>query len=582
MRVRGSDLVVRALADAGARFTFGIPGTHNIELYDALDRSERVTPILVTDEQSASFMADGVSRTSGTIGVVNLVPGAGVTHALSGIAEAFMDNVPIVVLACGIRSDTGRAFQLHDIDQSALLRPVTKALLRPQSAGEIYAMVRRAFDLATAGTPAPVAVEIPAELYLLTTDEDADPRYDTPAVPAPRPYPADVRAVADLLGAARHPLLYVGAGATAAGPLLVQLAERLRAPMATTIQGKGVFPERHPLWLWNGLGRSAPPFVREITDRADAMLAIGCRFSEVGTASYGFTPPANLVHVDINPDVLNRNFHARIGIASDATEFVRELLPMVASTVGADDPSRTIAHGHRQVEDERRRERSRDRVTPAAFFDALQRLAPQAIYATDSGNGTFLAMEHLRLDAPRRFIGPIDYSCMGYAVPAAIGAKLANPDRDVIALAGDGALLMTGLEILTASALGFAPLVCVLRDGELAQIAQFQRTSLDRDTCSVLPPFRLESFAAAVNAEFLLAATDAVLDDVLGRALTASRAGRAVVVEIAIDYSQKTYFTRGVVATHLRRLPFGDRMRVIGRAALRHLTGAVSGRSRER
>lgn len=583
MRQRGSDLVVRALADAGARFTFGIPGTHNIELYDALDRSECVTPILVTDEQSASFMADGLSRTSDTIGVVNLVPGAGVTHALSGIAEALMDNVPMVVLACGIRSDTGRAFQLHDIDQSALLRPVTKALLRPKSAGEIYSMVRRAFALARSGTPGPVAVEIPAELYLLTSEVAAGPRgYDIPDVPAPQPYPADVRDAAELLAAARHPLLYVGAGAAGAGPLLVQLAETLPAPVATTIQGKGVFPESHPLWLWNGLGRSTPRFVREITEAADVMLAIGCRFSEVGTASYGFTPPEDLVHVDINPDVLNRNFRARIAITSDAAEFVRELLPLLVQGIRRDDPARTIAEGHRQVQDEWRRERSGDRVTPAAFFGALQRLAPDAIYATDSGNGTFLAMEHLRLDTPRRFIGPIDYSCMGYAIPAAIGAKLANPDRDVIALAGDGALLMTGLEILTAAALGSAPLVCVLRDGELAQIAQFQRTSLDRDTCSVLPPFRLESFAAAVNAEFLLASADGDLDDVLGRALASSRAGRAVVVQIAIDYSRKTYFTRGVVATHLRRLPFGDRMRAIGRAAVRHIAGAVSGRPRGR
>lgn len=145
-----------------------------------------------------------------------------------------------------------------------------------------------------------------------------------------------------------------------------------------------------------------------------------------------------------------------------------------------------------------------------------------------------------------------------------------------VALAGDGALLMTGLEILTASALGVSPLVCVLRDGELAQIAQFQRTSLGRDTCSVLAPYHLDAFAAAVNAEFLRAGTDADVEDVLGRALQASRSGRAVLVEVAIDYSRKTYFTRGVVATTLWRLPLGDRLRMLGRAAARHVAGAVT------
>ncbi len=570
MKLRGSELVVRALEDAGARFTFGIPGTHNIELYDALDRSGQITPVLVTDEQSASFMADGVSRTSDVTGVVNVVPGAGVTHSLSGIAEALLDNVPLVVLACGIRSDTGKAFQLHDIDQLALLRPVTKAALRPSSAQEIYPTVRRAFDLARSGTPGPVAVEIPADFYMLT-QEVSGLDYPAPERELPRPSPDLLRAAADILNEATCPVVYAGNGACGASALLVQAAEALAAPVATTIQGKGVFPEHHALWLWNGLGASAPPFVRRIANNADAMLAIGCRFSEVGTASYGFTPAADLVHVDINRDVFDRNFPARVAIESDAAEFLSALLPLLrrrsqdAKTVAA------IAAGHREVTGEWRANPSAEGVTPFAFFDALQRLAPDAIYATDSGNGTFLAMEHLRLDAPRRFIGPIDYSCMGYAVPAAIGAKIANPNRDVVALAGDGALLMTGLEMLTAAHLRVAPLVCVLRDGELAQIAQFQRTALDRDTCSILPPYRTEAFAAAVNAEYLPLAKDSDLDSTIAQGLAATRAGRPVMIEVAIDYSRKTYFTRGVVSTNLRRLPLMERMRMLARAASRHL-----------
>jgi acetolactate synthase I/II/III large subunit len=574
MTYRGSELVVQALEDAGARFAFGIPGTHNIELYDALDQSDTVMPVLVTDEQSASFMADGVSRTSDTVGVVNVVPGAGVTHCLSGVAEAFMDNVPIVILACGIRSDTGRAFQLHDIDQLALLRPVTKAVLRPDSADAIYETVRHAFDLARRGTPGPVAVEIPAEYYLLTQDVSM-PRYVAEPAEPPQPADADLDAAARILNDAKYPLLYVGNGASGAGLLLVELAQKIGAPVATTIQGKGVFPESHQLWLWNGLGRSTPGFVREATERADAMLAVGCRFSEVGTASYGFTPPPNLIHVDINPDVFNRNFPARVAIAADAATFLRALLPRVMPAHRLEKILEPIVSGHLGVADRWRREPSESGVTPAAFFAAWQHLTSDAIYATDSGNGTFLAMEHLRLDEPRSFIAPVDYSCMGYAVPAAIGAKLANPDRDVVALAGDGALLMTGLELLTAAHLGVAPVVCVLRDGELGQIAQFQRTALDRDTCSVLPPYRIKSFAGAVGAEYLRAARDTDLIQVLGRALAASREGRVVMIEVDIDYSTRTYFTRGVVATNLRRLPLGDRLRMLARAASRHLSGAL-------
>jgi acetolactate synthase-1/2/3 large subunit len=569
MKIRGADIVVRALEDEGARFTFGIPGTHNIELYDALERSS-IMPVLVTDEQCASFMADGVSRTSGEVGVVNVVPGAGVTHCLSGVAEAYMDGIPLVVLTCGIRTDTGNAYQLHDIDQAAILRPITKGVLRPDTPGELYAAIRRAFALARRGTPGPVAVEIPANYYLLTHELDSL-EYESDVVQAPSPAPADVEAAADILAAARHPIVYVGYGARAASAQLVDLAQRLGAPVATTIQGKGVFPETNPAWLWNGLGQSAPHFVRDATDDCDAMLAIGCRFGELATASYGFTPPSNLIHVDINRDVFHRNFPARLAIEADASEFLAALLPLVAPRKDDQPAFERMLSGHRDLREGWLKARSRGRVTPAVFFEALQRISPRAIYTTDSGNGTFLAMEHLRLSEPGCFIGPIDFSCMGYSVPAAIGAKLANPERDVVALAGDGALLMTGLEMLTAASYGAAPVVCVLRDGELAQIAQFQRTALNRDTCSVLAPYAVEAFANLVGAQFIRVSDDDQVEPALERAFELARAGRPVMAEIAIDYSRKTFFTRGVVATNFWRLPMAERMRMLARAVGRRL-----------
>ena len=570
MKLRGSDIVVRALEDAGARFAFGIPGTHNIELYDALDRSSSVRAILVTDEQSAGFMADGVSRSSDSIGVANLVPGAGVTHGLSGVAEALLDGIPLVVLACGIRTDSDRAYQLHDIDQLALLRPVTKACLKPETPAEIYATVRRAFDLARAGTPGPVAVEIPANFYLLTHDVPDTWTYDAPAGPT-APQDAAMEEAARLVNAARRVLLYVGYGSRAAGRALVELAEKLGAPVATTIQGKGVFPEEHPLWLWNGLGASAPPFVRDTAGECDVMLAIGCRFGEVGTGSWGFTPPSTLVHVDINPSVFNRNFPATVAVEADAGAFVTALLPLVHPRGEWGEVAEHMSAGHRNLRSTWLRELSTSGVTPWLLFETLQRISPNAIYTTDSGNGTFLAMEHLRLSAPGRFLAPVDYSCMGYAVPAAIGAKLANPERDVVALPGDGALLMTGLEMMTATAYGLGVVCCVLRDGELAQIAQFQRTALGGAENSVLPEFRVESLAAAVGAAVRWCTRDEHLNGVLEDAFAVAESGRPVVVEIGIDYSQKTFFTQGVVKTTFWRLPWVDRLRLLGRAVGRNM-----------
>jgi acetolactate synthase-1/2/3 large subunit len=572
MRLRGSDLVVRALEDAGARFAFGIPGTHNIELYDALERSPAVQAVLVTDEQSAGFMADGVSRASASVGVVNVVPGAGVTHCLSGVAEALLDGIPMVVLAAGVRSDTGRAYQLHDIDQAALLGPVTKAVLRPAQAADIYETVRRAFDLAHAGTPGPVAVEIPAEFYLLTHDVAEPARSRQPASAADAAVPLErIEEAARLIGGARKVLIYAGNGARDTGHALVELAERIGAPVATTIQGKGVFPEQHPLWVWNGLGATVPAALRTAMAGCDVLLAIGCRFAEVGTGSYGFTPPAAVIHVDINPEVFGRNVRTALAIEADAAAFVRALLPVVEDRGEWGEAAEQIANGHRLVRDEWARQTSADRVTPAALFAALQRLAPDAVYATDSGNGTFLAMEHLRLDRPGRFLAPVDFSCMGYAVPAAIGAALANPGRDVVALAGDGALLMTGLELATAAAYGAGLVTCLLRDGELAQIAQFQRTALAGTANSTVASYDAKAFAETTGAAYVACGRDAQLDGALSEAFAAARGGRPVIVDVAIDYSHKTHFTRGVVKTNLWRLPWPERLRMLGRAASRHL-----------
>ncbi len=571
-KMTGADIVVRALEDEGIPFTFGIPGTHNIELYDSLGRSERVRAILVTDEQSASFMADGVSRSSSLLGVVNVVPGAGLTHALSGIAEAFLDGIPMLVLACGIRRDAKMAYQLHDVDQLAIARPVTKEQFRAESGDEIYPMIRRACSLARTAPAGPVFVEIPVNLYLFRHDVTLETAAEVPSRPKP-PDPKDVERGLALLAACRRPLLYLGAGAAGAGADLITLAERLDAPVATTIQGKGVFSENHPLWLWCGFGHAAPPFVRKIAATCDLTLAIGCRFSEVGTGSYGLEPPGPLVHVDVDPSVFGKNFPAEQGIAADAGAFVSALLSELPQKAASSELRREIRAGHADVWSDWAEHAESERVSPSHLLKTLQSvLGPNAIYTTDSGNGTFLAMECLHLDRARSFLAPVDYSCMGYAVPAALGAALACPDRPVAALAGDGAFLMTGLEMLTAAHLRLPVMVLVLRDRELAQIAQFQETALGKKTCSELNEYDLASLARGCGVEFLSMPRDAGVESVLQQARAITAAGRPVVVEVEIDYSRKTYFTRGVVRANFGRLPWPDRLRFVARALGRRLT----------
>ncbi|MGA7561217.1 MAG: thiamine pyrophosphate-binding protein [Terriglobales bacterium] len=571
-KMTGGDIVVRALEDEGVRFTFGIPGTHNIELYDSLARSTSVRPVLVTDEQSASFMADGVARASGQLAAVNVVPGAGLTHALSGIAEAYLDGIPMLVLACGIRRDTGRSFQLHDVDQLAIARPVTKAQLRAEQGSEIYATIRRACQIARCAPAGPALVEIPAEHYIFRHDVDLELRDPAPTPPTAAPQREQVEQARQWIEASRRPLIYVGLGALEASAELVALAERLNAPVATTISGKGVFDETHPLWLWCGFGAAAPSFVRKVAGSCGLTLAIGCRFSEVGTGSYGMTPPGKLIHVDIDRAVLGKNCPADLSLVSDAASFVDALLPQLKSRPVDENLRRDIRSGHEEVRQNWRTPNNSEGVYPPHLLEALQKLVGDAaIYTTDSGNGTFLAMECLRLPHPRSFLAPVDYSCMGYAVPAALGAALACPDRQVISLAGDGAFLMTGFELLTARQLNLPVMVLVLRDRELAQIAQFQQVALGRKTCTELPDYDLAAICRGVGVAYLALRSNNDAEAILKQALTVTASGRPVVVEVEIDYSEKTYFTRGVVRTNFGRLPWPDRIRFVLRALGRKL-----------
>jgi acetolactate synthase-1/2/3 large subunit len=570
MKMSGGDIVVRALEDENIAFTFGIPGTHNIELWDSLARSAKVRPILVTDEQSASFMADGVARAAGQLAVVNLVPGAGLTHALSGIAEAYLDGVAMLVLACGIRRDTGKAFQLHDVDQLAIAQPVTKAQFRAERGTDIYAMIRRACRIARAAPAGPVMVEIPAEHYLFRHEVQLEAP-DAPLAP-PSPRPEEVGQAVALLAASRRPLLYLGLGAADAGPDLVALAERLNSPVATTIAGKGVFNENHPLWLWCGFGDAAPPGLREIAASCDLTLAIGCRFSEVGTGSYGLQPPGKLIHVDIDPSVFNRNYRAALPIVADGASFVSSLLQQLAPRAIDENLRPAIRAAQEQVWAGLAPSAVSERVCPAHLLKTMQALVgSDTIYATDSGNGTFLGMECLRLERSRSFLAPIDYSCMGYAIPAALGAALACPARQVVALTGDGAFLMTGLELLTATQQQIPVMVLVLRDRELAQIAQFQQMALARKSCSELPDYDLALLCRGMGVEYLTLQQDADVTRVLQQALAVVRSRQPVMVEVAIDYAQKTHFTRGVVRTNFGRLPWTDRLRFVVRALARKL-----------
>ena len=571
-----ASLLREALENAGIRYTFGIPGVHNTEIYDELAKSPGITPVLVTHEGGAAFMADAVSRSGTSLGTLVIVPAAGVTHAASGIAEAFLDGIPMLVIAGGIRRDTGRRYQLHDVDQHALLKPITKGRWLVERHADVIPTIYEAVRVATSGEPGPVFVEIPVNLQLLTGDPG--PVHEPPAhvVPETRASAVSIAEATRLLASARSPGLFVGWGAVDAGRELVELAERLGAPVSTTLQGLSAFPASHPLHAGFCLGRAAVPAVENAFRDCDCMLAVGTRFGEIATGSYGYEPPANLVHVDINPEVFDANYPARVALEGDAGAVLRRLLAELPAIPGSEVRRSAVAArifaDKAAYRDEWLAHDPQGRVNPARFFAALRaRLADDATVVVDDGNHTFLAAELMPIHHARGFISPTDFNCMGYCVPATIGAKLARPGAQVVGIVGDGAFRMTALELATAAANRLGVIVFVFNDGELAQIAQAQQIPYNRKTCTVLGPLDVAGVAQATGAAFVRMAGDMDIERGLDEAFAAAAARRPVIVDVAVDYSKRTRFTEGILKTNLERFDLGTKVRLVGRALWRRL-----------
>lgn len=586
MNKTGAWLVRYALEQVGVRYTFGIPGVHNTEIYDELNSSASITPYLVTHEGCGAFMADGVSRTSANIGCIVIVPAAGITHAASGIGEAFLDGIPMLVISGGIRTDSDFSWQLHDIDQHALLQPITKGTFKVLRHEDIPQIIYQAYALATSGEPGPVYVEVPVNIQLYKAPAGTLMRYDDYRHRHPRvrmfPGIEALEHAAELLLAARSPGLFVGWGSIGASDTVVAIAELLGAPIATTLQGLSAVSARHPLHVGMSFGPAAVPAATNAFANCDAMLAVGTRFAEIATGSFGVTVPPNLVHVDINPNAISTNYPAKVGLIGDADEVLKALLTVLRNkveNVEAFDARQLrvatqIETDKRKYADEWLAHDSKDRVNPQVFFQALRGVLPDnAFVVVDDGNHTFLTAELMPIYTPGHLISPTDFNCMGYAVPAAIGVKIANPEKVVVAIVGDGAFMMTGLELITARTHGLGLVIMVFNDGELAQIAQAQMIPYNRKTCTVLMGPRFKGIAEATGSEYIELDSNDSAELQLKHALSIAGQGHPVILDVKIDYSKATRFTQGVVETNLKRLPLSDKLRIVSRAIKRKVTG---------
>ncbi len=575
MKRTGANLVVYALEQLGVRYTFGIPGVHNTEIYDALNQSEQITPILVTHEGGASFMADAVSRVSDATGALVLVPAAGLTHAASGIGEAFVDGIPMLIISGGVRTDLPYRYQLHQIDMHPLLAGLTKKTFLIERHEDIVPTLFEAYRIANGGEPGPVYIEIPVNLQLFPGEISSLPTFES----TPSAMSIEVSQVADaveILRKAKRPGLFVGWGARHAREQIIALAERLEAPVATTLQGLSVFPANHPLHTGFGFGPSAVPAARNAFRECDCLVAVGTRFAEIATGSFGVSVPENLIHIDINPDALNANYPAKVAIEGDATKVLELLLralpqamPTPKQALRAAIQTDKAAYLQEWLDHD-----SGDRINPGRFFSALRHhLDDDAFLVVDDGNHTYLSAELMPIHRAVGFICPTDFNCMGYAVPAAIATKLCHPEQRVATIVGDGAFMMTCMEIVTATTLKLGVVYYVFSDGELAQIAQAQQVTYNRTPCTQLGQLNLEGVAMATGAYYLALDDAGRIDEVIKRAHDVAASGQPVVVNVKIDYSKPTCFTQGAVKTNFNRFPLGMKMHFAGRALWRKVRG---------
>jgi acetolactate synthase I/II/III large subunit len=500
----GNEIVCSVLEQLGVQHAFGLPGTQNVPLFEALRRS-RVRTVVPTHELAASFMAGAYARVAGRVGVLVTIPGPGFMYALTGLAEARLDSAPVVHLVGAPARGPGRTFNLQAVDQAGIATPLAKAVLDVDRTDQIAAAVTDAFSLAVDGEPGPVVVQLSAGALNGTA-----PRSSEPAVAdaGPAPAPDSVQRVARRLRDARRVVLYVGQGARDASEEVRALAERISAPVATTPSGRGVLPEDHALALgFDGI-RAGPDALNALMAQADAVLVLGAKLGHNGTAGFAVQFPRDrTVQVDADRGIL--------GATYDMADTVHALVRPFLSSLMAEDLGPPASRGwaddaldacRAQLRGDRPR-RTDPRVegagTAGALFAALRSSLPRdAIVVTDTGRHQQLVRRYFDVLEPGGLLIPSDLQSMGFGLPAAIAAKLAAPHRPVVAVMGDGGFLMSGLELATAVREAVPLTVIVVTDGVYAQIRDYQLIEFGHAHGVTIGSVGVEGIASALGCEY--------------------------------------------------------------------------------
>ena len=470
---RGADLVWRALEDAGVDVAFGYPGGACLPLYDALPDHPKIHHVLVRHEQGAAHMADGYARATGRVGVCVATSGPGATNLVTGLACAYMDSVAMVAITGQVSTPLMGRDAFQETDVLGLVGPITKHSYLVERTEDIEPTIHRAFAVAAAGRPGPVVVDIPKDIQLRTAAIRG-----RSIEAATRPEGADGDALdraAALLAGAERPVIIAGQGvrlARAHGELRA-LAERIDAPVVTTLLGIGALAEDHPLAA-GMLGMHGSANANRMVNEADVILGIGLRFDDRVTGKISaFAPNALIIHADIDSTQIGKNVPTALGIVADAGAVLFALAVRLEPTARPEWAGRLAISRARP-----RLAAYEDRVElpPRLVIRAIREAASEdAYFVADVGQHQMWAAQHLRLTHPDRFLTSGGLGAMGYALPAAIGAQMGRPTSEVWAIAGDGGAQMTIHELGTAVQENVPVKMAIMNNGYLGMVRQWQQ-----------------------------------------------------------------------------------------------------------
>ncbi|MXY50494.1 MAG: biosynthetic-type acetolactate synthase large subunit [Gemmatimonadetes bacterium] len=496
MKLSGAEIVIECLKKEGVDIVFGYPGGVVIPTYDVIQRTTDLRHILVRHEQGATHMADGYARATGKPGVVLVSSGPGATNTVTGIATAYMDSIPMIVITGQVPVHLIGNDAFQESDTVGITRPITKHNFLIKETEDIAQVFAEAFHIATTGRPGPVLIDVPKDVQIGEAEFSYPERPDIRGYkPRTEGHPKQIRKAAEMLTSARKPVIYVGGGAiiSEASEEIRTLARKLNAPVTTTLMGLGAYPENDPLSL-KMLGMHGTWYANTAVMMCDLLVCIGARFDDRVTGKLEeFSPNSKKIHIDIDPSSLNKNVRVDLPIVGDVKRVLQQLVPLVEradtaewlqqiETWKRDHPltyANTIGLHEEGLEgvDRETVEKDTDQFPLCAQY-AIERIGQltkgEAYVVTDVGQHQMWAAQWYGFSNPRSMITSGGLGTMGFGLPAAIGAQFACPDREVIVFSGDGSIQMNIQEMATAVACGLPIKIVLLNNGYLGMVRQWQ------------------------------------------------------------------------------------------------------------